>query len=66
VTYRASELSAHRDWALTERRQTDGILYAFLASRMSEEKALAWMIHSARSYPALPDNPEILESRNEV
>lgn len=42
----------HRVWALSERQQTNGILFAFLASRMSEEKALARMAET--SYPKLP------------
>ena len=45
---------AHRTWALAERKQTDAILYAFLASRMREEQALQWMIDGAKSYPELP------------
>jgi hypothetical protein len=44
----------HRAWALAERRQTNGILFAFLVSRMSEEKALARMAEVVKSYPQLP------------
>ena len=44
----------HRTWALAEREKTNGVLFAFLASRMSEEKALARMAEVVKSYPQLP------------
>ena len=49
----------HRTWALAEREQTDGVLLAFLVTRMSEEKALARMAD-------IPNYPEIPEARNET
>ena len=58
--------STHTAWALSQRNETDIVLHPFLAERMSEDKALAWMTENG-NYPSLPpsETPEILETRLE-
>ena len=53
----AGEAAAeYRAWALSERAQTDAVLYEYLVSRIttSEKRAKALAIMEAYPYPALP------------
>lgn len=59
-TLRSGELtgaSAHREWALAERRQTDVVLASFFADRAGERMSSARIDYPALS-PENPENPE--------